>query len=194
MIEPVIGQLGFMAMLAGLSLAGAVVAWLVFLLPHHLLTSQRVSLIGVCEQGAMLLFGCALGLIVGVSTGLSRAPAVSATVPAILTIVGALIGYVWSTGTLNQTARFTVLASAIVLTFAFAGGAAFGAAVRLEADTVAKRFELEKMKYASELRLHEKAFDAKVAEGARQHSFEIEVLKAAAVGATRDSGARGPVK
>lgn len=168
-----------------LGLVGAAVFWVLFLLPYRYLAKIGWSAESVGEEVSFLFFGCLLGFTVGVTTGLSREAAVGAVVPAVLTLIGALVAYLYSgTIALRAIARFTILVSAVALTTFFFWGTFAGATARLSWDKYARDFELYKMKYASELELHRKKYDAELQRISRIHQADLEMYKLAQIKST----------
>jgi len=157
--------------------AGTAIFWLLLLLPYRRLTRARRSAKETMEACGFVFFGCLLGFAVGMAMGLSRDPAVGAVVPAVLTLIGALVGYVYSKdSTANPSSKFTIVVAALALTTFFFSGTFAGATARGVWDQHARDFELYKLQYASDLDLHRIKYRAELARVERIHQAELERL------------------
>jgi len=158
---------------------GAVIFWLLFLLPYRRFGNVAFAADAFFEEVSFLFFGCLLGLTIGLATGLSREAAVGAVVPAMLTLIGVLVGYLYSAVVAPRPViKFTILVSAVALTTFFLWGTFTGAALRAPWDQYSRDFELYKQRYTSDLELVGKKYDAELQRISRIHEAELEVYKA----------------
>lgn len=159
---------------------GAMVFWVLLILPYRRFTKIATSRAEFLEEIGFLFFTCLLGLTVGTVTALSREAAVGAVVPAILTLIGVLVGYAYSGAvTLPPVTKVTIIVSAISLMGFFLSGTSMGASLRSPWDQYSRDFELYKIKYASQLELERMKYDAELQRIARIHQAELETYKAA---------------
>ncbi len=156
--------------------AGAILLWLLLLVPYRWFIGVAFAADTVCEELSFLFFGCLLGLTVGIVTGHSREAAVGAVVPAILTLIGALVGYLYSgPNSVRRVTKFSILIASIALTIFFFWGTYEGASRRFPWDQYARALELQKLQYMSALELNRMKYQADL----ERYKIQLETHKAA---------------
>ena len=156
--------------------AGALVLWLLLIIPYQRTRIVRAVRSTAIEDLVFLYFGCLLGAAVGVVTGVSRQPAITAVVPSVLTLIGALIGYLYSTTTFGtESKRFTVLVGAIAVVLFFSWGTLAGGVLRYPADEDARVMELNRLRYATDLENTRLRFEMELKRAAMKHQAELDL-------------------
>ena len=84
----------------------------------------------VAENSGLLILAALIGLVSGYSVGVSRDSAVGAVIPAILTLVGALITFTFTRNSYNADVSTRIICSAIMLNIAVFFGLNVGAEAR----------------------------------------------------------------
>ena len=161
------------ALLWAFGLAG--LFWLVAVLPYRRLTGTPFLKPAILEEFLFLVFASFLGITIGFISGMSRAPVTGAVVPAVLTLVGTLVGYLFSsTERVTGPRAFNVLCAAFCLLFSFLLATFAASGSRQRWDRHLEALELYKVKYASELKLIELEYEAKLRAWSRAEEDDAE--------------------
>jgi hypothetical protein len=131
------------------ALAGALFL-LLFLIPYRrpLWSSLRSG--DVAQDFGFIFFACLLGTIIGVSAGYSREAAIGAIVPAVLTLIGIMIGYIYSgAAKLTRVNRLAILLATMGMIAFFFWGEFAGSWLRAPLERY--KYDIEVYKHQAEM-------------------------------------------
>lgn len=128
---------------------------------------------------AVMTLGCALGVVTGLLTGLSREPAVGAIVPSMLTFVGGVIAYLYTAkdSTKDLYVLYILAVTVIGMNFFYYMGCKTGAQSRAVSESAMEnhqidreyglaehkhRLELERLRYANDLEKDKMEYKAEI--------------------------------
>jgi hypothetical protein len=164
--------------------AGAIVFGL-FLLPCRKPPKRAGRWSQFMQNLLFVFFACLLGLIVGVLAGYSREPAIGAVIPAVLTLIGALVGVAYSGSlSLNRENRLAIVVAAIALVMFLFWGTLAGARLRHpwncylgKVEAYKNTLEMQRLRYQADLEKQKLAYQAKIERETMQYKADLDIYK-----------------
>lgn len=142
------------------------------------------------QNYVFLFFASVLGLVVGVLAAHSREPAIGAVVPAVLTLMGAMVGLAYSSpGKLSTESKLTIIGSALAMVSFLLVGVFAGAELRRpweeyarDMDRYKHELQMQHMRYQAELDKDKMLYAATLEKDAARYRAELGLAGAGKAG------------
>jgi len=127
-------------------------------------------------------------LVVGLLAGHSREPAIAAVVPAVLTLIGAIIGFVYSGAALTRERKPAVLLASVAMVIFLFWGALAGARLRepwdryhLDFEVYKHKLEMQRMGYQKELEMQKLQYHADIERETMRYKVDLDIYRERAI-------------